>query len=376
MTHSSTPEQFDTVVIGAGQAGLATGYFLAQTDRDFVILDGSDRVGDVWRKRWDSMELFTPAEYNNLPGMDFPAPVGHLPHKDEVADYLEAYAERFELPIRLQTWVKSVTREEDIYYVETAGGERLAAGNVVVATGAFQAPRVPAFAGKLNDTIVQLHSSEYRAPEQLRDGDVLVVGAGNSGTQIALEVARTHDVWLSGRDVGRLPRMLLGRDIYWWIWRTLLHIPTDSWLGRRLQAKATSGGDPLVGITQEEIQAAGIERVPRTVSVRKGRPSLADGRTIEVPNVIWATGFVPDYNWIDLPVFREDGYPRHRHGVVEGEPGLYFVGLRFQHRLKSSLIGGVGDDAEYVVEQIMTRAPAAETSTDPTARRREVAAQR
>lgn len=357
---------FDTIVIGAGQAGLATAYYLAQHDRHFIALDAGERVGDSWRNRWDSLELFTPAEYNNLPGMEFPAPTGHLPHKDEMAAYLEAYAERFSLPVRLETFVSSVTREGETYHVETAGGERLTAGNVVVATGAFQTPNVPAFAGKLDEAIVQLHSSEYRNPEQLQDGDVLVVGAANSGTQIALELAQTRHVRLSGRDVGRVPRTLLGQDIYRWIWRTLLHVPVDSWLGRRITAKAASGGDPLVGITSEEIQEAGIERVPRTEGVRDSRPILEDQRTIEARNVIWATGFVPDYSWIDLPVFRDDSYPRHRRGVVEDEPGLYFVGLRLQHRLKSSLIGGVGEDAEYVVKQIVARrSPAEETMVEP-----------
>lgn len=361
MTVTSAAEHFDTIVIGAGQAGLATGYFLARTDCKFVILDGGDRVGDVWRQRWDSMKLFTPTEYNNLPGMEFPAPDGYLPHKDEAADYLEAYAERFDLPVRLQTWVESVTREGDSYYVETADGERLAAGTVVVATGAFQAPRVPAFAPALDDTIVQLHSSEYRNPEQLQDGDVLVVGAANSGTQIAMELAKTRRVWLSGRDVGHVKRTILGKDIFWWFWRTLFRIPGDSWLGRRFKPKFLSGGDPVLGILPDDIEAAGIERVPRTDGVTDGTPLLTDGRSLDVSNVIWATGFVPDYSWIDLPVFADDGYPRHHRGVVEEEPGLYFMGLRFQYRPNSSLIGGAGADAAYVVNQIAARTPV----TDP-----------
>ncbi|HSM55803.1 MAG TPA: NAD(P)/FAD-dependent oxidoreductase [Candidatus Sulfomarinibacteraceae bacterium] len=351
---------FNTIVIGAGQAGLATGYHLAQQERDFILLDAGERVGDSWRNRWDSLELFTPAASNALPGMSFPAPDSHLPHKDEVADYLETYAARFDLPVRLETRVESVTRDHTTYRVETAGGQRFKAENVVVATGAFQAPNVPAFAGALDEAILQLHSSEYRNPDQLQDGPALVVGAANSGTQIALELAETRHVWLSGRDVGRVPHILPGHTILWLLWKMFLRVPLNSWLGSWIKANVDSGGDPVVGITQEEIQSADIERVPRTDGTRGGRPMLGDGRTLAAANVLWATGFVPDYTWIDLPIFREDGYPQHRRGVVEEEPGLYFVGLEHQHRLDSSHIGGVGDDAHYVVEHLVARTPTTE----------------
>jgi len=347
--------RYHTIVIGAGQAGLASGYYLSRLGVDFVILDGNERVGDPWRKRWDSMRLFTPARYNHLPGMAFPGPEDRLPHKDEVADFLEDYAGQYDLPVQLDTFVASLTRQGEMYRVETERGEKDEARNIIVATGSFQQPRMPPFAADLDDSILQLHSSEYRNPEQLQEGAALVVGAGNSGTQIALELAKTRRVWLSGPDTGRLPRTFLGRDIYRWIWNTLLHIPSDSWLGSRLVEKAASGGDPLVGIQPERVQQAGIERVARTAGVRDGQPVLADGRTFDIANVIWATGFVPDYSWIHLPVFREDGYPEHERGVVVEEPGLHFMGLRFQHRAKSSLIGGVGPDAKYIVDQIAAR---------------------
>lgn len=350
--------RYHTIVIGAGQAGLATGYYLSRQGADFVIFDKNESVGDPWRERWDSMHLFTPAVYNNLPGMTFPGKDDRLPHKDEVAEYLETYVEHFDLPVRLKTPVASVTRQGEIYKVETEGDEGYDAQNIVVATGSFQKPQVPSFARDLDDALLQLHSSEYQNPQQLQEGDVLVVGAGNSGTQISLELAEERQVYLSGPDTGRIPRTLFGRDIYRWIWPTLLHIPGDSWLGSRLMEKAASGGDPLVGITQEEVKEAGIERVPRTTGINNGQPVLDDGRQVDVANVIWATGFKPDYSWIDLPVFREDGYPEHERGVVKEEPGLYFMGLKYQHRGKSSLIGGVGDDARYIVEQIAARTPA------------------
>jgi len=350
--------RYNTIVIGAGQAGLATGYYLSQEGVDFNIFDSHERVGDPWRERWDSMRLFTPARYNNLPGMAFPGEDDRLPHKDEVAEYLETYADHFNLPVKLETIVASVSRQGETYQVETEVGEGYQTRNIVVATGSFQKPYVPALAAELDPSIFQTHSSEYQNPQQLQDGEVLVVGAGNSGTQISLELAEERQVYLSGPDTGRIPRTLFGRDIYRWIWPTILQLSVESWLGGRLAENAASGGDPLVGITQKEVEEAGIHRVPRTTGADGGQPVLEDGREIDAGNVIWATGFKPDYSWINLPVFGENGYPEHERGVVEEEPGLYFMGLKYQHRGKSTLIGGVGDDARYIVEQIAARTPA------------------
>ena len=352
------PGPFLTVVIGGGQAGLAIGYHLAQCDLPFVILDAHERIGDAWRKRWDSLRLFTPARYNGLPGMPFPGPAHSFPTKDEVADYLEAYATRFDLPVRTGVRVDRLTQEGDRFVV-AAGDRRFEAEQVVVATGAYQIPRIPAFASELDPTIVQMHSTEYRNPSQLRESGVLVVGAGNSGAEVALEASRGHQTWLSGRDTGHEPtrpgtapdRLLT--PVLWFIVSHVLTVKTP--IGRMVKRKFRDRGIPLARVRRKALAAAGVECVPRTAGVRDGLPELEDGRVLEVANVIWCTGFVSDFRWIELPILAEDGHPVHDRGVAESEPGLYFVGLVFQYSLSSVLIGGVGRDAEHVVRNIASR---------------------
>jgi len=366
MNVSSSEQRFDTVVIGGGQSGLAVGYYLAMQGREFVILDANDRIGASWRKRWDQLRLFTPARYSSLPGMPFPALAGAFLTKDEVADYLEAYAARFHLPVQLGIVVDTLTREADRYLL-TTGDRRLAADNVVVATGAFQHPKVPAFAGLLDPTIAQVHSNEYHNPTHLQEGNVLIVGAGNSGAEIALEVAQTRPTWLAGRDTGHLPKTYppIIQELYWWLIHQALN--TDNTIGRRFKELTGKKGAALVGISQRDFERAGVERVPRVVGVKDGKPVLQDGRVLDVANVIWCTGFAPDFRWIDLPVFGSDGYPVHYRGVVEGEPGLYSLGLPFQYTLTSSLIGGVGRDAHYIAKQIAARSPARVGHAEPAA---------
>ena len=356
-------EQFETVIIGGGQAGLSVGYHLARRGRRFVILDANQRIGDAWRKRWDSLRLFTPARYDGLPGWRFPAPAWSFPTKDEVADYLEAYAARFDLRVRTGVRVDRLSREGDRYVV-SAGGRRLEADHVVVASGAYQRPRIPAFAAELDPGIVQLHSSEYRDPSQLQEGGVLVVGAANSGAEIALEVSREHRTWLSGRHPGQDPTLRWGRLLIPLVWFMASHVLTvKTPMGRAVQQKFQvrgahhSRGLPLARVRPKDLTAAGIQRVPRTAGARGGLPVLDDGRDLEVTNVIWCSGFVPDFAWIDLPVLAEDGGPVHDRGIVASEPGLYFVGLVFQYALASSLVGGVGRDAEHIAKQIASRAP-------------------
>jgi putative flavoprotein involved in K+ transport len=356
-----SPAQVGTVVIGAGQAGLATGYQLARRGREFVILDANQRIGDPWRQRWDSLRLFTPARYNGLPGWPFPAPAWSYPTKDQVADYLEAYAARFDLPVRTGVRVDGLSRKGDRYVV-AAGDRRFEADQVVVAAGAYQRPRIPAFAPELDPGILQLHSSQYRDPSQLQEGGVLVVGAANSGAEIALEVSRDHRTWLSGRHPGHEPfrtgsrwdRLLL--PVVWLVASHVLTVKTP--IGRAVRQKFHNRGIPLAGATRERLnRAAGIERVPRTAGARGGLPMLDDGRVLQVANVLWCTGFVPDFGWIDLPVFDQDGGPVHDRGIVASEPGLYFVGLVFLHALNSSLVGGVGRDAEHIAKHIASRQP-------------------
>ncbi|HEX5436210.1 MAG TPA: NAD(P)/FAD-dependent oxidoreductase [Gemmatimonadaceae bacterium] len=349
--HSSiiNGESFDTIIIGAGQAGLATGHYLAARDRGFVILDGASRIGDSWRERWDSLRLFTTAAHDGLPGMPFPPPAQHLPDKDEVADYLEEYAQRFNLPLRLNAHVDLLTWNGERYIVHV-GERRLAALNTVVATGSFQRPRTPAVAARLSPQLYQLHSSQYRNPSALPAGPVLVVGAGNSGVQIALELARSRHVWLAGRTRSHIPRRLLGRDVFDWLWPLMARIPLDSLVGRVLRTRMRRG-DLLVGNPASEMAREGIVRVGRLTEERGGLP-VCGGVVIEPRVVLWCTGFESGYRWIKLPVLDGAGAPRHHGGVALDSPGLYFMGLRFQRRLTSSLLGGVGEDAKFITERI------------------------
>jgi putative flavoprotein involved in K+ transport len=353
-------ERIKTVIIGGGQAGLATGYFMRELGDDFVILDGSERTGDSWRARWDSLRLFTPARLNGLPGMPFPAPPHSFPTKDAVGDYLERYAARFELPVRLGAMVDRLARNGERFLV-TAGERTIEAENVVVAMASYQAPRTPRFAGELDPGIVQMHSTDYRNPSQLQDGGVLIVGAGNSGAEIGLEVAREHPTWISGRDVGHVPfrieTTIALRLFVPLVMRFLFHrvLTVDSPIGRRMRPKMLSQGGPLVRVKPDDLTAAGIKRVPKTLGVRDGLPVVGDDRALDVTNVIWCTGFSPGFSWIDLPIF-ENGHrskePRHDAGVVPGMPGLYFVGLFFLYALSSSLLTGIGRDAERIVRHI------------------------
>ena len=356
MTHASSHriERFDTIVIGGGQAGLAAGHHLAARDADFVIVDADARTGDSWRRRWDSLRLFTPAAHSGLPGMPFPAAPSHFPDKDEVADYLERYAERFDLPVRNGSRVASLSRDDGRYLVRLADGSRLEADNVVVATGAFQKPMLPDVSARIHPSIRQLHSSEYLNPLGLPAGPVLVVGTANSGAQIALELSRVRRVWLAGRDVGHMPRRVLGADIFTWIWPVISRASADWRVGRRLQSKIRAGGDKRIGIPHRQLTDAGIVRVGRVDEERGGMP-VCDGKVLDPRVIIWCTGFGPDYRWIDFDVFGGDGYPRHQRGVVADAPGLFFLGLRLQYRISSSLIGGVGDDAAFIAEQVALR---------------------
>jgi putative flavoprotein involved in K+ transport len=354
------PERVETLIIGAGQAGLSVGYHLARRGRRFLVLEANEAIGDSWRKRWDSLRLFTPARFDSLDGMPFPSAPGYFPTKNEMADYLASYAERFGIPVRTGVRVTNLTREGDRYVV-TAGDVRYEAANVVVAMSTFQRPQIPAFATDINPSIVQLHSSEYLNLAQLRPGPVLLIGAGNSGAEIALETVRAgHETWLSGRDVGRIPfrfgstaRTILTRVMLRVIFHRLLTVDTP--LGRKVRPKMLRHAAPLIRATPDVLASAGVQRVARTAGARGGRPLLEDGRVLEAANIIWCTGYHPGFSWMELPVFDEDGLPRHSRGVVQGEPGLYFVGLNFLYAMSSTMIHGVGRDADRIAERIAQR---------------------
>lgn len=341
-------ERFDTVVIGGSQAGLAVGYYLARHQADFVIVDAGERIGQSWDSRWDSMRLFSPVHFTSLPGLKLPGRRRHLPSKDEMADYLRSYASRFELPVRLRWRVDRLGRDDGGYVVSSAA-RPLRADTVVVATGPAMRPRVPEVAHDLDPDIRSMHSVEYRNPEQLRDGTVLIVGAGNSGAEIALDVAPTHEVVLAGRDTGRLP-ISLGGPVY----RVMNQVLTaNTRVGRRFANSVNSGkGTPLVRVRPTDLAEAGVVRAPRVEGQVNGRPRLADGRVLDVANVIWCTGYRPDYSWIALPQFPHDRLPVHQRGAVVDHPGLYVIGLPFLFRMASSLVGGVGADARHIAHRI------------------------
>jgi putative flavoprotein involved in K+ transport len=354
-------EHVQVVVIGAGQAGLSVGYCLAQRGLSFVILESNARIGDSWRRRWDSLRLFTPAKYDGLIGLPFPAPPYSFPTKDEMADYLEAYARHFDLPVRTGVKVDRLWRDGAKYIVE-AGDRRIEADHVVVAMATYQAPRIPEFAQSLDPAIVQLHSSRYKNPSQLKAGDVLVVGAGNSGADIAVDIAHSHHTWLAGRHPGNIPFHIesrLARALLPVLFRVVFHriLTVDTPMGRKARPGFISKGGPLIRVKPADLAAAGVERTPRVAGVQDGRPLLANGRALDVANVIWCTGFHPGLSWIDLPkpVYGADGEPVHERGIVPGEPGFYFVGLHFLYSLSSTMIHGVARDAERIADTIKAR---------------------
>lgn len=342
----SQRERFEVVVVGGGQAGLATAYYLSLARIPFVVLDAVARIGDAWRKRWDSLRLFTPARIDALPGMRFPLRPGELPSKDQMADYLEAYANHFKLPVRSGVRVASLEAEDDHFLLQ-ADGRELEADQVIIATGANQTARIPTFASDLDPGIVQLSAADYTKVAQVKPGGILVVGAGNSGAEIALGAAKEHRTWLSGNPTGSGSAAVFSRP-GWWM---AMHVMTRATpMGRNLIRRMSRRGAPLLRIRSGDLAAAGVERVPRTTGVANGKPRLEDGRLLDVRTVVWCTGFGQDFSWIHLPVLDESGRPLHERGVVNAQPGLYFVGLPFLFGVTSALIGGVGSDACHVVK--------------------------
>jgi putative flavoprotein involved in K+ transport len=353
----------NTIIIGAGQAGLATGYHLKRLGEPFTILDGNARLGDQWRSHWDSLRLYSPAKYDGLPGLAFPGDPWHYPGKDEVADYLSSYAAHFELPIRRNTRVDRLERRDDRWIV-TVGREELTADNVVVATGTFgRTPYLPDYAVDLDPAIRQLHSSEYQRPEQLKEGPVLVVGGSHSGTDIAYEVAQTHETILCGRDPGQVPFTpgRPGQAFFWpamlFAWRHVLSRRTP--MGRKSMEHIRHHGGPMIRVKRADLLERGVERVPaRVTGAQDGLPMLADGRVLDVANVVWATGFRQVFDWIRMPVVGADGWPREYRGVATDAPGLFFCGLCFQYSFSSMVLPGVGRDAAYVARHVAARAGA------------------
>jgi putative flavoprotein involved in K+ transport len=365
MKKGQEAQHIETIVIGGGQAGLSVGYHLAKLGLRFVILDANRRIGDAWRNRWDSLRLFTPARYDALPGLRFPARGHEFPSKDDMADYLESYAQHFRLPVQTGVRVDRLWQEGN-RFVMTAGERRFQSEHVVVAMANYQAPRLPTFAKDINPSIRQLHSGEYRSPSQLQKGGVLVVGVGNSGADISIDVAARHPIWLSGNEIGHIPYRIegfMGRFLLVRLIRFIGHhiLSLNTPVGRRMRPKFLHRAAPLIRVKPNDLEDAGIKRVPKVVGVRKGLPLLEDHRTLNVRNVIWCTGYDPGFSWIDLPVFDNAGDPLHNRGVVSAAPGLYFIGLQFLYSMTSATVTGVGRDAKHIAKAIASRSQFGET---------------
>src|SRR5215207_845207 len=338
----------DVAVVGGSQASLAMGYYLRKLGRRFVILERADSIAPAWRERWDSLTLFTPRRYSALPGLPFPGDPDRYPTRDEVIAYLERYEETFELPIELNSEVRRLSESDGRFILEWH--ERTITSNqVVVATGPFQTPHVPKIAENLEPGVWQAHSTGYRRPSDVPEGTVLVVGGGNTGFQIAKELSATHKVILSvGTRQKPLPQRVAGRDVFWWLTKTgLIHKTVESRLGQRLKDR-----DTLIGSSPRQItRRHGVELKPRATAVSGRTVRFDDGTEVQVDAVIWATGYRPDFSWIDIPIVDENGRLRQRRGVTDVR-GLHFLGLTWQWTRGSALIGWVKDDAAFLVERI------------------------
>jgi putative flavoprotein involved in K+ transport len=348
MTDMTFAKRHDVVVVGGGQAGLAIGFHLAKRRVDFTILEAAPEPGAVWRQRWDSLKLFTSARYDSLPGMEFPGDPDRYPTRDEVAEYLTDYVRRFDLPLELGSRARAVRRIDDGYAVQL-DDRSYHAHQVVIATGPFQTPFIPAIAEDVGDEVVQMHSTRYRSPESLPRGRALVVGGGNTGFQIAEELSASREVHLSiGSRQTPLPQRILGRDLFWYLEATgLIRKTVDSRIGRRM-----AGRDTLIGSTPRGLRRKhGVELHGRAVGAHGSTVRFEDGTELDVAAIVWATGFRLDHSFVDVPVFDSAGGVEHDRGVTAA-PGLYFLGLSWQHTRGSALLGWVEEDAEYIADQI------------------------
>ncbi len=358
-------EKFSTVVIGAGQAGLSAGYFLKKQNEDFIILDQESQGGDSWRKRWDSLRLFTPSQYDGLPGFPFPGKRGSFPTKDDLANYLLNYAKKFSLPVKLSTKVIELRKTAEGFEIITTDGSLLS-DFVIVATGTNPIAYIPEFAKELNKGVVQIHSSEYKNPQQIPGLNTLVVGAGTSGVEIAIELAKSRKTMISGKPTPHIPNFLFryaGRALWWFLQNI---VTRNTPIGRQARAKILTSGAPLISVSMEDVKKANVEHVPRVKGIQNGLPQLENDRIVAVDSVVWATGYKPDFSWIKIDLEKNKGWPETKRGICESSQGLYFVGMLFQFGLSSGFVGGVGRDAAFVVNHIHQSRKSQSNTVEPT----------
>ncbi|PGZ11168.1 oxidoreductase [Bacillus cereus] len=340
----------DAIIVGAGQAGLAIGYYLKQERYNFLLLDAGNRIGDSWRKRYDSLQLFTPRSYSSLPGMALIGEENGFPYKDEIANYLERYAQHFQFPVQLQTEVLKIRKQQDIFELHTPT-EILQSKNVIIASGGFQKPFIPLFSQRLSSNVFQIHSSQYKSPLQIPKGKVLVVGGGNSGMQIAVELAKTHEVTMSiSHPLTFLPLHFFRKSIFNWLEKVgLLYAEINTKRGRWFQKKK----DPIFGFEGKElIRNGAIKLQEKVISASENKIMFQNGDTYSAQSIIWSTGFIQDYTWIEIEkAVNEDGFPNHTKGISPVR-GLYYIGLPWQSQRGSALICGVGKDAAYLISEI------------------------
>jgi len=350
-TTGASRSSWEIVVIGGSQSGLSIGYYLKEHHEDFVILNALDHPGDVWRKRWDSLRLFTPAQYDGLPGLPFMGNTGYFPSKDEMADYLDQYAVNFELPVMNGVVVTGLEKAVDGFKIKSSIGD-ITARQVVVASGTHPVPKIPSFARLINNHIFQIHSSEYVNPDQIADGPVLVVGAGTSGLEIAIEVSRKHVAAISGTPNFHIPDFVFNHlgGLFWWFANHIVTLQTP--VGRKARKNILAHGGPLISISASDLDNAGVKRYPRVTGVVNGNPQFGGGKEEAFGSIIWATGFKPDFSWINEKITNEYGWPDTNRGISTRIEHLYFVGMPFQSGLTSGFVGGVGRDASFIANRI------------------------
>lgn len=341
---------FDFIVIGAAQAGLSMAYYLDKLDQNYLVVDKEDEIGASWLNRWDSLKLFTPSEFNNLPGMDFPAKKGHYPNKNQVASYFKEYVERFNIQVKLNVFIESVKKENNVFTLKHDNGV-FQAKNVVVATGPFHIPYTPSFSKKISKDIFQIHSNYYKNPHQLKEGPTMVVGAGDSGFQILNEVSQTDRItYFSGAtDVRVLPQEILGKTLWWWFTKTgFLSFSKKTWLGKKLSQTK----QPIIGTDVRAIlNRKNVIPVGNTTNAEDNTVFTESKEINNLKNVIWATGYRPNFSWIDGLELTKDSYPKHNRGISNIK-GLYFIGLPWLHTRGSATLGGTKKDSKYLAEYI------------------------